>query len=111
MKYDLFNWALITAIITFFATILLGLATSNDLIFIIMIVVIAGISILLFAKKNPELVNFKAGAAIGLAVLAALSVASDIDIGFAPEDIIYEIIIFAIAFFAAGYFAKLIKRK
>jgi hypothetical protein len=109
MIYDLFNWSIITAIISYTLFFVLGLFTGNDLYHLIALVVIFLVSIIILAKKNPAQLSFKSAGIIGAILMTTLLINGQI-IRMGIEDFVIYLAVYAITFIVAGFIGKLIKR-
>ena len=109
MRVDLFSWTIGTAIISSILFFVLGLFTTNDLYHMILLVVIALLSIIIFARKYPELSSFKSSGVIGMIVFISLFITADAHGRI--EDIGLKYLILLITFFIAGYIGKISTKK
>ncbi len=109
MKVDLFSWAIGTAIISSILFFVLGLFTTNDLYHIILLIVIALLSIIIFSRKYSELSSFKSSGIIGMIAFIALFITADAHGSI--EDIGLKYLTLLVTFFIAGYIGKISTKK
>jgi len=109
MKVDLFNWSIGTAIISTLLVFVLGLFTTNDLYHLILLIVIVLLSVMILARKYPQLSSFKSSGIIGMIVFISLFIVADSRGNI--EDIGFKYLMLLIAFFVAGYIGKISIKK
>jgi len=101
MERGLFNWAVITALVSSLLFFVVGMFTTNDLIILGLVVVLALVSIIVYSKKAEG--SFITGAFLGLIVFVMLAVVEGIRnwMGFGGF-----LFMFAIVFFIGGFIGK-----
>ena len=101
MEKELFNWAVITALVSALLFFVVGMITSNDLIILALVVVLALVSILVYSHKAEG--SFITGAFLALIVFVILVVVEGLRdwTGFGGF-----LFMFAIVFFIGGFIGK-----
>jgi len=110
MIYDLFNWSIITAIISYTLLFALSLLTSNDAYYTIAMVAIFLVSIILLSKKNPAQLSFKSAGILGAIVMTTALINGKVVHVEIAEFVTY-LAMYAVTFVVAGFIGKIIKRK
>jgi hypothetical protein len=110
MKINLFNYSIGTALVTTILYFILGLITSNDIFHLVLLIIIALVSIIIFSRKFPELASFKSGAILGLIIMASMLILNKAVHG-RIEDLIIYLVTFAIVLVICGYIGKFSVKK
>ncbi|MBT3985796.1 hypothetical protein HOD38_03980 [archaeon] len=101
MEKGLFNWAIITALVSALLFFVVGLFTSDDLIVLALVVILSLISIIVFSKKAEG--SFTSGAFLAMVVFAVMTIVVDLRNW---EGLGVALFIFTIVFLVGGFIGK-----
>lgn len=110
MKFNLFNWSILTAFVSYVLFFVIGLMTSNDFYLLILAFVVFFVSVILFSKRAQKVTAFKTGAILGISVITPLLLNGQIILSSFEKFGLY-LLFYVVVFLVSGFLAKLIIKK